>query len=266
MPRVVRSDTTSNTASSVGRARRSGARRVGRKQKATVAQLAKQVKKLSRETKPEVKFTFSQLENPATARVFSGASLQHFAGIFPVKGTSDNERIGDRIRAKSMDLRMTLRSALPDGIVQSLALYPSGAATARIIVVRLKEEDEAATWPLSIILDTTAVGTELTQPLSWENRHKYSVLVDEVVYLGVPQPGQVNSTTTVTNDNTNYFPDGLPLGVFLEKKIALNMEVQLGDGENDAYASMNGLAYVVLTDYDNSVMYNWAQQFLYTDV
>jgi len=263
MPRVTRLDSTSNTANSVGSSGYRRRRASKRGSKTTVAQLEKQIRRLARETKPEKKWSAGATV-VRTAREWAGASCPTFVEV-PAQGPGINERIGDHIRAKSVDYRIKLRSNTPASVPQSLDGYPSGAAAARFLVFRVKDQSQLGSDPpISYFFGASpTTETEITRPINPLNNDNFTVLHDEVFYLGVPQPSEVNTTTSSTNTNRNYMPDGLPLGIFSSGRISLNMTIELSPAGTEYYT--NGLFYTVLTDNDLCVEFLLETLLHYTD-
>jgi len=260
MPRTIKADATGTTAVSYGARRTYSRRSVGRKaKKPSVADLSRQLKRLTKETKPELKFTFHG-DSGQTDEVGAGTFKPVVA--YPIEGTASDERTGDHVRAKRLDLRLRVKSSLPLSPTQNLAGYPSGCTTARLIVLKVRDAAAAATIACTDYYGSA--GDVITGMWNPDEQYNFSVLMDEVIFLGVPQPGQVNSTTVTSNTQFDYLPDGLPLGMFVERSISLNFDM-LFDPSTDR-PNKNGLYYAILSDLQNSASFEFASKFSFTDV
>lgn len=175
-----------------------------------------------------------------TTAVSPGPTLNPIDLLAPTQGTSDNDqRIGDAIKLKSAEIRMSLRTSKTDEFI-------------RVIVFQYKGDSSLAAPVLTDLLQSTSAVNDAAFISSYTNDKKragrFHVLHDRVHFMG-------------TNGD-----DGCPRNVAVSKRLNLKFASKDVSFMNGGVEGQNKIYMYVLTDaVTTPLLLNYYAKIRYTD-
>lgn len=155
-------------------------RAIGASTKApTTKQLATDVKKLDKKIKrlgkPEV--DYFDIPVTSTATIAYNLDVTNYPLVEPPIGLNDQERKGDEITMKSIQVRAVVRAGASSTVPQSI----------RMMVIQSKQRFSpalnAATGSDNSVLAYGGTQDAVWSPVDWNNKHHYRVLKDMTFYV-----------------------------------------------------------------------------------
>lgn len=203
-----------------------------------LAHLDKKIKKLNNEA--EVKYNDV---NATVAPVTTTGDFVLLNGIN--QGASQNLRIGARVKATSLQLRMLVTgpaaTTVDNETVRIIVFWDNDAKGANPTLVGVP-----STPPPALLNSLNGLGVELLNPYQLEQRERFKILFDKTYQLTTQVAVIVDASTPATETVMEI----LPTTKVVNKYIKLNRSVQYGDTDN-TIASINNnslfIAYWSLT-------------------
>lgn len=129
---------------------------------------------------------YSEGNSPA---VLTSNTWQFFKITGPTVGTADQNRIGDQIEVKNVELRWS-------AYIQPGFVVVNGSDSVRVVIFQWTADDTTALVPNSVF-QSSGFGISYLSPYTHDTRYEYKILYDDIVTLSSNGPDAVDRVVLV---------------------------------------------------------------------
>ena len=176
-----------------------------------IATLRNRINYFARRNRPEIKSKYSGSSSFTFSNSSASDAWKAYPGIYPSSGTSNDQRVGDFIRVKSLTWYFTFEYY--DNMVALQNQPDSRGGMIRVLILQWKKPVGGSDIPASrdsLLEDWSDSGSAYTQmsvvPLKTGITENYRVLADKT-YTITEDKNQITKKITVKPSNYRFTPD-----------------------------------------------------------